>query len=286
MCPEGQLQIAALRAKTMNRETQQWLVPAVLALAVTAALWFYWQQSKSPEPDVPEATVPVSEEPAAEIPAGPRYPIPELDESVDQPNLQPLPTLADSDEYFRIELSGLYGNVIANLLVSNNLIERIVATVDNLPRAHVSEKIRPVGKLDDAFPVDGQDGSGDYTLSADNYARYDQLVSLVTSADINNVADTYRRFYPLFQKAYVNLGYPDGYFNDRLIEVIDHLLGTPVVEPSVVLVRPNVLYQFADPELEALSSGRKLLIRMGNEHAEKIKNSLRELRAAIVDQAL
>jgi hypothetical protein len=286
MCPEGQLQIAALRAKTMNRETQQWLVPAVLALAVTAALWFYWQQSKSPEPDVPEATVPVSEEPAAEIPAGPRYPIPELDESVDQPNLQPLPTLADSDEYFRIELSGLYGNVIANLLVSNNLIERIVATVDNLPRAHVSEKIRPVGKLDDAFPVDGQDGSGDYTLSADNYARYDQLVTLVTSADINNVADTYRRFYPLFQKAYVNLGYPDGYFNDRLIEVIDHLLGTPVVEPSVVLVRPNVLYQFADPELEALSSGRKLLIRMGNEHAEKIKNSLRELRAAIVDQAL
>jgi hypothetical protein len=108
----------------------------------------------------------------------------------------------------------------------------------------------------------------------------------VTSADINNVADTYHRFYPLFQKAYVNLGYPDGYFNDRLIEVIDHLLATPVVEPPIVLDRPNVLYRFADPELEALSSGRKLLIRMGNEHAEKIKNSLRDLRAAIVDQAL
>jgi hypothetical protein len=286
MCPEGQLQIAEPRAMTMNRETPQWLVPAVLALAVAAALWFYWQQNKAPEPDVPEATVPVSEEQAAEIPAGPRYPIPEMDESVDQSNLQPLPSLADSDEYFRMELSELYGNVIANLLVSNNLIERIVATVDNLPRAHVSEKIRPVGKLDGAFPVDGQDGSGEFTLSADNYARYDPLVSLVTSADINNVADTYRRFYPLFQKAYVNLGYPDGYFNDRLIEVIDHLLGTPVVEPPVVLVRPNVLYQFADPELEALSSGRKLLIRMGNDHADKIKNSLRELRAAVVDQAL
>ncbi|MEQ9562327.1 MAG: DUF3014 domain-containing protein, partial [Woeseiaceae bacterium] len=120
----------------------------------------------------------------------------------------------------------------------------------------------------------------------DNYARYDQLVNIVTSADINNVADTYRRFYPLFQNAYVNLGYPDGYFNDRLVEVIDHLLATPVVEPPVVLVRPNVLYQFADPELEALSSGQKLLIRMGNEHAESIKNSLRELRAAVVDQTL
>lgn len=27
----------------------------------------------------------------------------------------------------------------------------------------------------------------------------------------------YVRLYPLFQKAYVELGYPNGYFNDRLI---------------------------------------------------------------------
>ena len=270
----------------MNRETPQWLVPVVLALAVAAALWFYWQQGKAPAPDEIEPSVVENTEPAVEIPTGPRSPIPEMDEPVDPSTLQPLPSLDNSDEYFRLEMSSLYGDVIANLLVSNNLIERIVATVDNLPRAHVSEKIRPVGKLDGVFPVSGQDGSGEYTLSADNYARYDQLVSIVTSADINNVADTYRRFYPLFQNAYVNLGYPDGYFNDRLVEVIDHLLATPVVEPPVVLVRPNVLYQFADPELEALSSGQKLLIRMGNEHAESIKNSLRELRAAIVDQAL
>jgi hypothetical protein len=270
----------------MNRETPPWLVPVVLALAVAAALWFYWQEGRAPEPDMSKPSVVESTDQAVEIPAGPRYPVPDMGETVDQSTLQPLPSLDNSDEYFRMEMSGLYGNVIANLLVSNNLIERIVATVDNLPRAHVSEKIRPVGKLDGVFPVNGQDGSGEYTLSADNYARYDQLVSLVTSADINNVADTYRRFYPLFQKAYVNLGYPDGYFNDRLIEVIDHLLVTPVVEPPVVLVRPNVLYQFADPKIEALSSGQKLLIRMGSGHAESVKNSLRELRAAIVEQTL
>lgn len=269
----------------MNRETPQWLVPVILAVAVAAALWFYWYQGRDPLPVAVEPAPAETTEPAVELPSGPRFPVPDMEETVDQANLQPLPPLDDSDEYFRMELNGLYGNVVANMLVSNNLIERIVATVDNLPRAHVSEKIRPVGKLDGAFPVNGQDGSGEYTLSPDNYARYDQLVTLVTSANIQNVADTYRRFYPLFQKAYVNLGYPDAYFNDRLIEVIDHLLQTPVVEQPVMLVRPNVLYKFADPELESLSSGRKLLIRMGNEHAESVKNSLRELRAAIVEQS-
>lgn len=268
----------------MNRDTPQWIVPVVLAVAVAIALWFYWQQLPEPEP-APVESLPVERtEPEVEPDVGPRYPVPDMGESLDQASLQPLPPLDDSDEYFRLELRGLYGDTLVNLLVNKNLIERIVATVDNLPRAHVSEKIRPMGKLAGVFPVNGQDGSGEYTLSPDNYARYDKLVNLVTSADINSVADTYRRYYPLFQKAYVNLGYPDAYFNDRLIEVIDHLLDTPRVEPPVVLVRPNVLYKFADPELEARSSGQKLLIRMGNEHAEQVKNTLREFRAAIVEQ--
>jgi hypothetical protein len=268
----------------MNRETPQWIVPVVLAVAVAAALWFYWQQNREPEPAPVESTPVESVDPEAELQSGPRYPVPDMGESVDPANLQPLPPLDDSDEYFRLELRGLYGDVLVNMLVSKNLIERIVATVDNLPRAHVAEKIRPVGKLDGAFPVNGQDGSGEYTLSPENYARYDRLVSFVTSADINNVADTYRRYYPLFQKAYVNLGYPDAYFNDRLIEVIDHLLDTPAVEPPVVLGRPNVLYKYANAELEARSSGQKLLIRMGNDHAERVKNTLREFRTAVLAQ--
>jgi hypothetical protein len=94
--------------------------------------------------------------------------------------------------------------------------------------------------------------------------------------------ELYRRFYPLFQKAYVDLGYPDGYFNDRVIEVIDHLLATPEIEGPVKLVRPHVLYQYADPELEQLSPGQKLLLRMGNEHSATVKEKLREFRGRIV----
>ena len=39
----------------------------------------------------------------------------------------------------------------------------------------------------------------------------------------------YVQLYPLFQAAYQELGYPHGYFNDRLVQAIDDLLATPDV---------------------------------------------------------
>ena len=72
-------------------------------------------------------------------------------------------------------------------------------------------------------------------------------------------------------------------FNDRVVYVIDHLLETPVPAEPVQLVRPYVLYEYADPELEALSSGQKFLLRMGAENATRTKDALAELRARIAE---
>ena len=65
------------------------------------------------------------------------------------------------------------------------------------------------------------------------------------------------------------------------IEVIDHLLETPEVNDPIELVRPHVLYEYSDPNLEALSSGQKLLLRMGSDNAARIKGTLRELRVLV-----
>jgi hypothetical protein len=43
-------------------------------------------------------------------------------------------------------------------------------------------------------------------------------------------------------------------------------------------VQPSVVYKYADPKLEGLSSGQKLLIRMGPANEGVIKAKLRELR--------
>jgi hypothetical protein len=125
-------------------------------------------------------------------------------------------------------------------------------------------------------------GSGDsVVLGAANFARYAPWVDLVDSLDADETAALYRRLYPQFQKAYEDLGNPDGYFNDRAIEVIDHLLATPEPPETIALVRPNVLYEFADPALEAESAGRKLLLRMGPGNAARVKMKLRDIRDRI-----
>jgi len=125
----------------------------------------------------------------------------------------------------------------------------------------------------------GDDGR--YLLRTENFDRYDSLVYLLQTADLELVVATYRRFYPLLQESYRRLGYPKGYFNDRVVEVIDHLLMTPEPDEPIRLVRPHVLYEFADAELEALSSGQKLMLRMGSDHTATVKQVLTRLRALI-----
>lgn len=264
----------------MQKNSIQWLVPVLLAAGAAAALWYYWMQIDQAPPEIVVEPGPL---PQIEEKAGPAHPLAGIDAETERPALRPLPPLDESDEYFRLELTDLYSEAISELLVESRLIERVVATVDNLTRPQVAERIRPVGRLGSQFSVSGDAAGDSFIVSSDNYRRYDALVELVTSADLDQLVDMYRRFYPLFQSAYVGLGYPDGYFNDRLIEVIDHLLETPEAAQPVLLVRPHVLYEFADQDLENRSSGQKLLLRMGNEHAGRIKQVLRELRGRIAD---
>jgi hypothetical protein len=264
----------------MPKPSGQWLIPILLALGAGAGLWYYWSQlAEPPAPETTE-TAPIAAESPPSI--GPLHPVaPEQPEPGPQPDLVPLPPLGESDEYFRLGLVDLFGAPVETWLADSGIIQRVVATVDALPRTHVAERIRPLGRLQDTFLVDAQDDSGDYWINADNYHRYDLLIDLAMSADVNDVADLYRRFYPLFQAAYVGLGDPDGYFNDRLGEVIDHLLETPDVEGRIALVRPHVLYEYRDPDLEALSSGQKLLLRMGADNAGRAKARLSEFRTLI-----
>jgi len=256
------------------------LIVLVLMVLGGAAAWIYRDTLfPGPEP-VQEVVVPAQVEPAADT--GPRYPMPEVQTApTEDRNLVPLPPLDDSDAYFLLEIGNAFGPAVESLLTREFVIDKLVTTVDNLMRPELSEKIRPVGRLGDAFAPDAGDGDA-IELGISSYSRYDALVAQLYYADIDAVYDIYLRYYPLFQTSYERLGYPDTYFNDRLIEVIDHLLTTPKPAEPIVLVRPNVLYEFADPDLEALSSGRKLLLRMGPSNAATVKRMLEKFRARLI----
>jgi hypothetical protein len=81
----------------------------------------------------------------------------------------------------------------------------------------------------------------------------------------------------LFQIAWEENG-GQGQFNDRLLEVINHLLQTPDVPGPIQLTKYEAVYLFEDPELEAMTAGQKILVRMGSANAELVKEKLLELK--------
>jgi hypothetical protein len=249
---------------------------AAAVVVVAAGTWYYLQSRHAALPRVPQT---VQTPPPAAPPAEPaiQHPLPEGRDSASK---APLPPLADSDAALSDALGQAAGAAaVKEYLLPENIIRRLVVTIDNLPRQKVSVEKRPTGAAPGSFIANGDELHA--TLDPQNFARYQPMVAVVGKLDMQQLAAVYVRFYPLFQEAYQDLGYPNGYFNDRLVQVIDTLLATPQPAGPIALVRPNVMYTFADPALESRPAGQKLLIRMGPDNAAVIKTKLTELRAAI-----
>ncbi|MGH8752216.1 MAG: DUF3014 domain-containing protein [Burkholderiales bacterium] len=254
-------------------------VAAVLGLAGIAAIFFYrWYNQE------PELQAPVAPPPAAVTVAPP--PAPEPEPQIQHPiaeSAQPLPLLDESDAALRERITELIGQkALVEFFYLDKIIRRIVATIDNLPREKVAQRLMPLQPPRGRFVAKGDDENA--TLSPENYGRYTPYVKLAETVNTQKLVAVYVHFYPLFQRAYKELGYPNGYFNDRLIEVIDHLLAAPEAQGPLKLTRPSVFYRFADPELESLSAGRKILLRMGSENAAKVKAKLKTIRKEITGQ--
>ena len=192
-----------------------------------------------------------------------------------------LPALNQSDVAVKDSITGVLGaKPVEQFLVQENIVRHIVVTIDNLPRKKVAVDLRPVKPTPGETAISNQ---GDTTtLGAANYARYAPFIHLVETTDPKTLASVYFHLYPLFQQAYEDLGYPGRFFNDRLVEVIDHLLAAPEPQGPIDLVQPKVFYQFADPKLEDLSAGQKLLIRMGPANERSLKAKLRDFRSELV----
>jgi hypothetical protein len=264
---------------TWNSEDSFWrrtiLYSAIAAAVVIGGGALYYYNFMKPKP-VAAPPPPVAEAPPAPAaPAEPEHhPLPPA------PDTKPLPSLNESDAPLAEELGNVLGKkAIEQLLVPEQLVRHIVVTVDNLPRTKVAVEQRPVR------PTPGETvtvANGDtITLSADNYARYAPVIKILQNTNIQELGALYLRYYPLFQQAYEDLGYPGMYFNDRLVQVIDHLLQTPDLRGPIELRQGKVFYEYADPALESRSAGQKLLMRMGPDNAAVIKKKLRELRTFV-----
>ena len=248
-----------------------WL--AVFVLVAAAAAYFWLQRPREPVPPPAPAVV----EAPSDAPAEPqiRFPVPGADAA------QALPKLDESDSLMRDALKGLADTpTLAEQLLFADFVRRLVATIDNVPTAKINLRLLPVKTAQGKF-MTASDAQG-IRLEPQNSARYAPYIKAVEALDSKRLVALYVRYYPLFQQAYEELGYPKGYFNDRLMAVIDHLLAAPAAPETVRLVQPEAMYRFADPELEARSAGQKVLVRIGNANAAIVKDKLRSIRRELV----
>ena len=266
-----------------------YLIAVLFVLVVGAALYFreasVRREPTPAQPAAQRAEAPPQNTGAPQPPPDSslrevRHPLPQVAQPAGAES-KPLPPLAASDEAMREALTGPLGErPVGDLVISKDIARRIVATVDNLPRQKASTQLMPLKAPARQLAINRKGER--LTLSPANYARYAPYVKLAQAVDMKRLVALYVRFYPLFQQAYEELGYPKKYFNDRAVEAIDDLLAAPDVDGPVALVQPKVVYEFADPDLEELSAGQKLLIRIGPQNAAAIKAKLRELRGELV----
>jgi hypothetical protein len=182
----------------------------------------------------------------------------------------------------------------ASMVRRDDFVRRAVVTIDNLGRPHAAPRLWPVNPMAGKFAVQ-RDGDKE-VVAPTNSVRYSAFVTFAESIDNARAAAFYKQHYPLFQAAYKELGYPNAYFNDRLVAVIDQLLATPEpagplavklteVKGEVASTQPWTRYELADPQLEALPAGPKMLLRMGPENSRKLKAKLRAFRSAVASGA-
>jgi len=270
-----------------------WIALATVLVLVAIGAYFWLQQAPPPlPPPVPVVSPPPIAPPPATLAPEPavKFPVPP------PPGMTRLPPIEQADDFVKEQVTELFGarTVLADLQL-DNFVRRVVATVDNLARPLAPPSRWPIHPTPGRFTVETVNGTS--VIGAANAARYLPFVALVEAVDSERAVALYRELYPLFQSAYEYLGYPGKYFNDRLIAVIDLLLETP--EPSGALpvevpdirgpLKPTrlwLLYRFSDPALEGLSSGQKILLRVGMDNRKRLRSKLVEIRKLIAKEKL
>jgi Protein of unknown function (DUF3014) len=259
----------------------------VLLVALAFAAGWWWRQThRSPPvpapapaagPPVP-APAPPPSEPAI------KHPVPAGQSGA-------LPEAGEADRAVKNALVELVGRKAgASFLRLEDAVHRLVATVNNLASDQATAELWPVTPTPGRFETERRDGAT--VIAASNAARYAPFVRFADGIDTKKAVALYFRLYPIFQRAYEDLGYPGKYLNDRVVEVVDNLVATPKVAGPIRVRRVGAdaavgpgLYLYEDPALESASAGQKILLRMGAENAATLTAKLAEIRAQIAGGA-
>ena len=281
-------------------------ITAIILLIVAIIGYILWQKNANlPLEETITVATPIESPQAPSVvhtaPVLPIATLPESEDQIDQesnhrepdvtPNevapetaSKPLLTLEESDDAIKA-VAEQFASLIP-FFVWENFIPHLVVTIDNIPNKKLPRRYSFAKPVVGKFSVAIEKDTEAIMLDDINYQRYENLLNILDAIELEKLISHYQYFYPLLQQSYEQLGYPDKQFHDRLLAVIQHLQNTPEIQKPIYLIRPKVFYQFKDPELESLSAGQKIMLRIGTKNRQKVKAKLKELRIILANLSL
>lgn len=228
-----------------------------------------------PEPPAPAAAEPIIVAAPTEV----EQPEPEVEEPASE--VIQLPSLNDSDAFVFEGLRAFQnGAALIRLLASEQLVRGFVILVDNISRGEFPQTGLPYRPLGQEMPTSNIDDNL-FVMDESAFARFDQLIDTFISVDTDQAMSLYRLLSPLFQQAYAEIGNRNINFDDTLRTAIRNVIRTSDVEGPFQLVKPSVMFLYADASIENLQDVNKQLIRLGPENADKLKTKLREFASQL-----
>ncbi|MBL6906928.1 MAG: DUF3014 domain-containing protein [Luminiphilus sp.] len=263
----------------------------ILFAGILATLVFILMTGDYGEPTLPEELVMVqpSVEPApmpieAQAPAAPiaAPPVTEV-----QPKIPPAPVVSEEtgDQYARESIDAVNGGkALAQFVAGDYVVERAVAIIDALRRGEVPYKLLPVGKPSTTFPI--SDNGLRVTLDTAGFSRYDGFAQWVGGLNTPALVSLLNDYEMIATQALTRMGVTDFDIRSALLAATTQILSTPQVSVDAELMRREANWVYMDPELEALSSLQKQVLRMGPENADIVQQKARDIRGALLDDGL
>jgi hypothetical protein len=219
--PPDRFEVTDPRPERREPGAGRWILFLGILLLIIGGAWYLWTTFYK---TAPAPVVDTSPPPAPT--AQPKEPV--VQHPIQSGPAEPLPSLAESDKAIAAGLAGAIDNdAFAKMMVNQDFVRRFVITIDNLPRKTYSQRFSPVKPMPGQFGVDRQ---GDQIrMAPQNLERYALAVRTLEAVNTERLVDLYVRYYPLFQEAYKEQGYPNAYFNDRLVEALDVMIATPAI---------------------------------------------------------
>ena len=245
------------------------LVVALIAIALIGAGAAWWLRTRpAPSADIERmasSVAPASRPPAVDTATPARTELPPLDE------MDPV-------------VSRLIGEATASPLLSTwlatgNLTRQLAALVEGAAVGRLPLRMLTPLRPSGAFSV--VDRSGRVTIAPASHARYDAMADLIVALDPATVVRVYRLLAPRLEEAHGELGEGERSFDAALREGLRRLSETPVSDRPLAVTARGGIYQFADPQLEALSPVQKLLLRSGPANARRVQTQLAAIAVAL-----